>query len=69
MKWKLSAKKLRRRRNDLGLTLQQVSELTEMDISTISQIELGKRTFTIRTAHTFAEALECSVHDFFETPL
>jgi len=65
-KYKLSAKKLQRRRYDLGLSLDQVSELTGIDRSNINKIELGKRAFTMVSAHKFAEAFGCTVHDFFE---
>lgn len=64
--YKLSNRKLRKIRQENGITLEQIGEFTGIDFSTIGKIERGERTFTIKQAHKFAEALGVNVHAFFE---
>lgn len=48
-----------------GLSQQQLAIKTSISRHTISEIELGKRIPSVKTALILARALRCSVEDIF----
>ena len=56
-------KALRARREVAGLTLQWLSEAAGTHFTTISQIENGKRSVSLRVAAQLAAALDVSLDD------
>ena len=57
--------RVRARRNDLGLTLSQVAEMSGLSVSYISAIEQGRGNPTVTALQALAGALGWSVADFF----
>jgi transcriptional regulator with XRE-family HTH domain len=68
---------VRKRRKDLGLTLQQVVDRMDMEFDTgnLSRAERGQQEFSRRSLESVAKALETTVSDLYaggsvgETPL
>lgn len=50
-------------RKQKGLTQEDLAGLAELDRSYLSEIENGKKNFSIRTLKTIADALELSLSD------
>ena len=48
-----------------GLSQEQLSRKSKISRHAISEIELGKRVPTLKTALLLAKALNCSVEDIF----
>ncbi len=55
--------RLRGRRFELGLTLEQVAERAEMDFSNLSKMERGLMGAHVGTAHKLAVALDLPVNE------
>ena len=56
----------RARRHELGLTLKQVAHRTDLSVSLISQIELGKSAASVLTLYKLSTALGVKMGHFFE---
>jgi len=59
--------RLRRRRKALQLTLQQVSDASEITVGYLSQLERGRSSGSVRTLQKVCEALKLNVGDLFES--
>ncbi len=59
--------RLRERRKSAGLTLKQLANRTQLSVSLISQIELGRSAASVSTLHKLAAALQVRMTYFFET--
>lgn len=53
------------RRNEVGLSQDELAERANVPRSTISEIETGKRTPGVDIALSLARALVCTVEDLF----
>lgn len=51
--------KLRKKRKESGLSLRDVSALTDIDFSTLSRIETGSYGLSVYRLLILAQALEC----------
>ena len=60
--------RLREFRNAAGLTLQQVAELANIDVSTLSRLETGKRRLALDHIPALAGALGVSTDDLLGPP-
>lgn len=58
--------KIRERRKSLGLTLQQMSQRTDVSLGYLSQIELGKNSASIETLYKICLALSIKMADLFQ---
>ncbi|MDO5299192.1 MAG: helix-turn-helix transcriptional regulator [Clostridia bacterium] len=56
----LVGQRIRRRRMELGLSREKLSELSEVSVQFISDIERGNKSMTIRTLKRLANALDVS---------
>lgn len=54
---------MRRRRNDLQLSLSDVARASGVSAAMLSEVERGKKSPTIRVLSHVAEALRCSISD------
>lgn len=61
--------RLREFRNAAGLTLQQVAELANIDVSTLSRLETGKRRLALDHISALAGALGVRADDLLGPPL
>ena len=57
---------VRKRRKELGLTQQQLSDKIGISQNSISSIETGQYKPTAYTAALLCKALECSFEDLFQ---
>jgi len=57
---------MRRMRNERGLSILDIREVTGLSKSTISDIETGKSSPTAETLQKIADALGVQVKDFFQ---
>lgn len=55
--------RIRNRRFELGLTLEQVAERAEMDFSNLSKMERGLLGAHVGTVHKLATALDIPVNE------
>ena len=62
----LLGKKIREIRNQRGITLKQMADISALNINTLSLIENGKTSPSISTLQRLAGALEVSIKEFFE---
>ncbi len=62
-------KRLRRMREDQGLTLKKVEEQTGIGVSHLSQIENNLRNITVTKLEKLADCYGCEVADFFPRSL
>lgn len=58
----------RARRNQLGMTLEQLAHLSGVSTGALSKIERGRLSPSLRNAITIAHALGCEVTDLLPTP-
>jgi len=63
---KILGNKIREMRNLKGWTLKQMSEISDLNINTLSLVEKGKTSPSIYTLQRLATALDVSLKDFFE---
>lgn len=56
--------RLRLRRYELGLTLEEVAERAQIDLSNLSRLELGRQGIRPGTARKLAIALDLPMHEF-----
>ena len=56
--------KIKELRNQSGITQEKLSELADLDISFISEIESGKRNITVNTIEKLAKAFNIKPSDF-----
>ena len=61
-------RRLRELRSDRGLTLQQVAERANIDVSTLSRLESGKRRLALDHLPALATALEVSADELLGSP-
>lgn len=54
---------MRRRRTNLGITLQNLADTTGMDRTHLNLVELGKRNASLQTAAKIADALDVTVKE------
>jgi len=59
----LHGTRIRNRRFELGLTLEQVAERAEMDFSNLSKMERGKMGAHVGTIHKLATVLDLPVSE------
>jgi transcriptional regulator with XRE-family HTH domain len=59
-------KKIREIRNQRGITLKVMADISSLNINTLSLIENGKTSPSISTLQRLAGALEISIKEFFE---
>jgi transcriptional regulator with XRE-family HTH domain len=57
---------IRERRKTLGMTLQQVSNKTDVSLGYLSQIELGKNSASIETLYRISLALNVKMAELFQ---
>ena len=62
----LLGKKIREIRNQRGITLKQLAEISTLNVNTLSLIENGKTSPSISTLQLLAGAFEVSIKEFFE---
>lgn len=62
----LLGKKIREIRNQRGLTLKEMAEMSTLNINTLSLIENGKTSPSIYTLQRLAGAMEVPIKEFFE---
>lgn len=55
--------RLRTRRYELGLTLEEVAERAQMDFSNLSRLERGRQNARPGTVHKLARALDLPVSE------
>lgn len=60
------SKKIREIRKSKNITLKELSALTNLSVSFISQVERGVSSITVTSLKKIADALEISMHDLFE---
>lgn len=63
----LVGERVRTRRHELGLTLRQVANRTNLSVSLISQIELDRSATSVLTLYKPATALGVRIPYFFQT--
>lgn len=56
---------VKERRNELNMTVRELAESSGVPLSTISEVETGKREPGVSTAILLARALQCKVEDLF----
>ncbi len=56
---------VRKRREEMGLSQEQLATKADLDRTYISGIERGTRNPTLRIVSRIADALECSISDLF----
>jgi transcriptional regulator with XRE-family HTH domain len=61
-------RRLRELRNEQGLTLAQVAERANLDVSTLSRLESGKRRLTLEHLPGLAAALGVSIDELIGAP-
>src|SRR5215212_7783855 len=61
-------RRLRELRTERGLTLQQVAERANIDVSTLSRLESGKRRLALDHLPALATALEVSADELLGSP-
>src|SRR5687767_13240227 len=61
-------RRLRELRSEHGLTLQQVAERANIDVSTLSRLEAGKRRLALDHLPRLAAALSVSTDDLLRAP-
>jgi transcriptional regulator with XRE-family HTH domain len=61
-------RRLRELRSERGLTLQQVAERANIDVSTLSRLESGKRRLALDHLQPLATALEVSADELLGSP-
>ena len=57
---------IRRRRHDLGLTLDQLAEASGVSPTMLSEVERSVKNPTVKLAYQIARALSCSLTDLLE---
>src|SRR5215208_1843138 len=60
---------IRARRQQLGLTLQQLARRSGVSAAMLSEVERGQKSPTLRVAAQIAEGLECAVSDLLDEEL
>jgi transcriptional regulator with XRE-family HTH domain len=55
-------------RKTLGMTQQHVAEKINVAVETVSRIETGDMSTTLKRLEQFAELFNCSVASFFRSP-
>lgn len=59
---------IRRRRKELGMTMQQLAEKCELSGAFISLVERGKSNFSLVSLQSIAEALDVEIGYFIDVP-
>jgi transcriptional regulator with XRE-family HTH domain len=54
-------RRMRKRRNELSMTLQELAEIIQASRSYLNQIELGKKNVTLDMTNKIAKALDVPV--------
>lgn len=57
---------MRQRRNEIGITLQELADAIAGSRSYLNQVELGKKNVTLDMAHKIASALDTTVPKLLE---
>lgn len=59
-------KKVRELRKRKGISQEELSFLSHIDLTSVSEIETGARNPTLRTIHKIGLALKVPIKDFFD---
>jgi transcriptional regulator with XRE-family HTH domain len=62
------SEKIRELRTDRGITLKEMSAVTGLSISFLSQVERGTSSLAIQSLEKIAEALDVPISEFFSEP-
>jgi len=63
---KVFGHRVRQRRNEMGITLQELADTIGGSRSYLNQVELGKKNVTLEMAHKIASALDTTVLKLLE---